>query len=315
MKHARRFSGDLFVLAAMAIFGSYPLFLRLCPQISPLAFLAAFQLVGMGGFFLLALRRGLPRLTRRDYVLLAALAVTALLNDLCYFFAFTMTSVANAAVAHQSVSIFLLILAPLLLRERTRREEWISLVVSLLGILVLYSDQLGAEGDWLHLAGISLGVLSGLFYALVIVLYRLILDPERGLTVRVANFWRHAMSSALLIPVLFVKEIVKIRSEDLVSLVGFGLLFAVVASGIHSYGIGKTRSLHVSILGKSEPVFAILYAAFILNELPTPQVVVGGTLIAGSSLWLALKQEAYKAGKKEKDDRPSVESRSISKGR
>lgn len=290
MKTNRTFSGDLLVLVAMAMFGSYPLFLRLCPQISPLVFLGAFQVVGAVSFFIVAKLQGMPRLTKRDYVLLAALAVTATLNDLCYFFALTTTTVANAAVAHQSVSVFLLIFAPLLLRERTRKEEWIALVVSLAGIVALFSNQLGGSGDKPHLLGIALGVLSGLFYALLIVLYRTIPNSNRGVTISVVNFWRYAMSSMLLLPFLSWMKLGELRGLDAIPLVGFGLAFAVIASGIHNYGISRTRSLHVSILGKSEPVFAILYAFLFLRESPPIQVVLGGTLIIGSSLWLALKK-------------------------
>lgn len=291
MKTIKTISGDISVLIAMAMFGSYSLFLRLYPQISPLAFLGAFQMVGMVSFFIIARLQGMPRLTKRDYLLLAALAVVATLNDLCYFFAFTTTSVANAAVAHQSVSIFLLILAPLLLRERTRKEEWVALLISLAGIAILYSNQLGVNGDRPHLTGITLGVISGLFYALLIVLYRTIPDANKGITISVVNFWRYAMSSVLLIPFLSLMKLGELRGLDAIPLIGFGLAFAVIASGIHNYGISKTRSLHVSILGKSEPIFAIVYALLILHELPTIQAVIGGTLIVGSSLWLTLKKE------------------------
>ncbi|OGH92843.1 MAG: hypothetical protein A2534_05195 [Candidatus Magasanikbacteria bacterium RIFOXYD2_FULL_39_9] len=292
MKTNRTISGDLLILIAMAMFGSLSLFLRILPHVSPLAFLGAFQVVGMVSFFILARAQGMPRLTKRDYLLLVALAVTATLNDLCYFFAFTMTSVANAAVAHQSVSIFLLILAPLLLRERTRKEEWVALIISLVGIVVLYSDQFGMSGDnRSSLIGISLAVISGLFYALIIVLYRIIPNPDRGITISVVNFWRHLISAVLLLPFLPLMNLGNLHVQDALPIVGFGLAFAFVASGIHNYGISKTRSLHVSILGKSEPVFAIAYAAMILHEMPTIRVLIGGALIVGSSLWLALKKE------------------------
>ena len=75
MKANRTLSGNLLVLIAMAMFGSYSLFLRLCPQISPLAFLGVFQVVGMVSFFIIARLQGMPRLTKRDYVLLVVLAV------------------------------------------------------------------------------------------------------------------------------------------------------------------------------------------------------------------------------------------------
>ena len=38
--------GDFYVIAALALFGTYPLFLRLWPDIPAAAFLFAFQVVG-----------------------------------------------------------------------------------------------------------------------------------------------------------------------------------------------------------------------------------------------------------------------------
>ncbi len=286
-------SGDLLVLIAISMFASYALFLRLCPQISPLAFLGAFQVIGAISFFIIARRQTTPNLVKRDYVLLSALAVTATLNDLCYFFAFTTTSVANAAVAHQSVSIFLLILAPLMLYEATHKEEWAALVVSLIGFGVLYSNHLGTSGNKSDFVGITLGVISGFFYALLIVLYRKTPNFERGITISVVNFWRYMISSILLIPFVPLMKLGELHVTDVGPLIGFGLFFAVVASGIHNYGISKTRSLHVSILGKSEPVFAIMYAALILHESPTMQGVIGGILIVGSGLWLVVKKMGH----------------------
>lgn len=283
----KTFLGDSLVLVAMAIFGSYALFLRLYPHIPPLVFLWAFQIIGMVCFFVIAKYQGMPRLTRRDYLLLFALAVVAILNDLCHFFALTITSVANAAVAHQSVSLFLLVLAPIFLGEKTRKAEWIALGVSLTGIAVLYSNQIGASTSKVHLLGITLGVASGLFLAFLIVLYRMIPDTSRGITISVVNFWRYAMSSVLLLPIVPLMKLGELQSRDIIPLAVFGIVFAVIASGIHNYGISKTRSLHVSILGKSEPVFAVVYAALFLEEHPPMQAVVGGILITGSSLWLA----------------------------
>lgn len=290
MKIVQTFSGDLLVLVAMAIFGSSPLFLRFCPQISPLAFVGASQLVGMASFFIIARYQGRLRLSKRVYMLIAALAVADVLNDLSYFFAFSMTSIANVEVAHQSVSIFLLLLAPFLLGEHTRKQEWIMLAISLVGIVVLYSNQFEASSNSQHLVGITLATASGLCYALIIIFYRLIPDPNQGVTVSAVNFWRYAMSSVLLLPVLPLMKLQRLQGHDLIQLVGFGLIFAVIATGIHTYGINKTRSLRASIIGKSEPVFAIAYAALILHEPPTAQAIIGGILIVGSSLWFTLRK-------------------------
>lgn len=281
--------GDVLVLLAMAMFASYALFLRLCPQIPPAVFLFAFQAVGALSFAIIAFRQGFPEMRGKGWFLLA-LAVVALANDLLYFSAFRATTVANAAVSHQMVSVFLLVLAPLLLGEKTRKNEWIAFVFSIIGIAVLYRNGITVSGKdfW----GITMGVGSGLFYALLVILYRYL--PQQGLSISVINFWRYLFSTVLLVPFAPMLKSYRFAPSDLIPLAGFGLLFAVIASGIHNTGISKTRSLHVSILGKSEPVFAVIYAYYILHETPATDAVIGGILIVGSSVWLTLREGGYK---------------------
>jgi drug/metabolite transporter (DMT)-like permease len=278
--------GDCLVLLAMALFGTYSLFLRLCPHIPTLVFLLAFQLVGgavLGIHECFTERQGV--IDKRGWLLLGALTLAAVGNDLCYFAAFRLTSVANAAVAHQTVSLFLLLLAPLLLGEKTTKSEWLALLVALLGIAILYSDHLGFNQQH-DLLGISLGVLSGLFYALLFVLYRHL--HRLGLSISTVNWWRYCFSAILLLPIVFSVEHWQPTSLDLLVLTYFGVLFAVIAAGLHIYAMSRTRAMHVSIIGKSEPVFATIYAFLFLSEIPSAQVVIGGILIVGSSIWLAL---------------------------
>ncbi len=289
MQRSQIFTGDILILIATAIFGSYPLFFRLYPGIHPLTFVFAFQIVGAIAFFTLGLRGGFPRLTRKDWTLLLGLALVAVANDALYFTAIKLTSVANAAVSHQSVSIFLIFLAPLLLKEKTQRDEWIALIFSLLGIAVLYRGSLDFN-SMQNLIGITAGVMSGLFLAFLIILYRVIPDKDRGLNIRIVNFWRYSMSAAILLPFAPLMGVTTLSMASIAPLVAFGLLFAVIAAGIDTFALNITRALHASILKKSEPVFAIIYAFFILNEYPTLEVMVGGALITGPGIWLAYRK-------------------------
>lgn len=284
----KNLSGDVLVFAAMLIFGSYALFLRLLPEIPVLAFLFVMQVVGAVGFFALGFLRGFQRPNRLETMLLFLLAAVALGNDYSYWLAFRFTTIANAAVAHQMVSAFLLVFAPIFLREKTRRSEWIALAFSLVGVVILYGNGFSAHASdgW----GVTLGLFSALCYALLIILYRRI--PAGGLSVVTVNVWRFGFSSFVLLPLLFLSGAFSaFTPRVLAPLALFGLLFAVIASGIHNYAISKTRALHVSIIGKSEPVIAALYAFWILGETPSAHTLLGGLLIIGSSVWLAFQKE------------------------
>lgn len=288
MKKINSFRGDTLILFAMLLFGGYSLFLRFFPEIPTITFLFTFQVVGATTFLVIALKHKQHKAARLHWKLLVALAVCATLNDLAYFLAFRLTTVANAAVAHQMVSVFLLFLAPIILKERTRNKEYWSLALSLVGIVVLYWDRSYFFGGSSDLVGITLGLISALFYALIIILYRHI--PTRGLSISTINFWRLMLSTLFLLPLMPTLGGFNISASSLIPLVAFGILFAFIASGIHNLGISMTRPLHSSILGKTEPVIAVIYAMLFLGEIPALNAVLGGILIVGSGLWLAFEK-------------------------
>lgn len=280
--------GDILIIIATALAATYPLFLRMFPDIPTLTFLLAFQVVGAIVFFGLAVRQGFPRLMRRDILLLIALALVAIGHDLAFFMAYRLTSVANVAVAHQSVSIFLLLLAPLFLKEKIHRDEIVALFFALLGIAILYCRGVGMHGSS-DVLGISLGLASGFLFACLFLLYHTLPNQKRGLTISVVNFWRYFISTLLLLPFAKLLGATDITADQIMPLVGFAILFAVIVSGIHHLGLHRARPLHSSILGKTEPVFVITFGFLFLHEVPTLQAVIGGILVAGSGLWLTLR--------------------------
>lgn len=280
--------GDSYVLLAMLIFGTYPLFLRFFPNISSITFLVAFQIVGALAFLLLQYKKGFPKVERTQIILLASLAFVALGNDLAYFLSFRLTTVANAALGHQMVSVFLVFLASIFLKEKVKQKEYLALIVALLGILVIYYPglQVNKKED---LIGISLSLLSAIFYAFLIIHYRLL---SKKLSITTINLFRYLISIILLLPFIFLYDGFKISTDQIPILTAFGILFAVIASGIHSFGMSQTRALHVSIIGKAEPVIASCYAYLFLHEVPSLEAIFGGSLIIGASFYLALSEDS-----------------------
>jgi drug/metabolite transporter (DMT)-like permease len=284
---ATKIRGDTLVLAATAVFGTYPLFFRTFGTVPTIAWMAAAQIVGALVLFRAIWRKPLP--DRVTTLLLLGMVASGLVNDGLMFSALRMTTVANAQVAHLSVSLFLLVLSPLLLGIGVRPKEWVALGVSLAGIAILYSDGT-VLGDARDMLGLTLGVLSGFFYALLIILY--VRLSRRGAAVRQVNSWRFLVGGVVITPIMLFADLGSITATDVLPLVAFGLVSAVIATGLHTLGMTRTRPLHASILGKTEPVFATVYALLFLNEGLTREVVLGGVLIIGSSVWLTVSRSS-----------------------
>lgn len=289
MPEEKSHRGDLLIFTGVLIFGAYGLFLRFFPEISALAFLFFLQVVGAAGFFFISIKRrvfGVPSV--RMFYLFVGLAAVAVLNDLFYYISFRTTTIANATLTHQMASFFLLFFAPRVLGEKTTSREWGSLMLAFAGIAIIYGGALSVSaGEGI---GIILGLASALFYALLIIIYRLL--HRGGISINLANFWRHAVSILILLP-FFLVDGGGIDTGDVVPLATFGLIFAVIGSGIHTYGISLSRALHSAIIGKSGPVIAAAYALLLLGEIPATTTIVGGALIIGAGAWLALYKHPH----------------------
>ena len=130
-----------------------------------------------------------------------------------------------------------------------------------------------------------------MFYALLIVLYRHL--PARGFSISFINMWRYTISSVVLLPFVLTSPGFALSYKNVLLVAAFGILFAGIATALHTFGISKTRALHAAIIGKSEPVIASIYALIFLQALPGIYTLFGGALIVGAGAWLALQKHPH----------------------
>lgn len=280
------------ISVAMLIFGFYAIFLKSNPQIHPVIFLFAFQVVGLITWGAKWIHEGRHMPKGKTWLLLFALAFVAVGNDLAYFAGFSFfPPVAPVALGHQMHSVFLVLLVPFIMKKNLTGNEWKAIVVAVVGLVVLFGNQIGIDAD---MRGIGLGVLSAFFLAFLFVLYPLLND--RGLDVTAVNTWRFLFSTAMLIPFVPFVGATTLTITDYGTLALFGILFAFVASGMHNYAMSDKRELppiHASIIGKSEPIIAIVYARMFFGsqEPITLAVILGAILIVGAGIWLAFQEK------------------------
>jgi drug/metabolite transporter (DMT)-like permease len=262
--------GFAFIILAMLIFGLNGIFIRYIP-LSSVAILLFFQIFGFAGLFLILLfRRKYFRAKLMKF--LFALAIVAVANDLFYFTAFRLTTISNTILTHYTAPIFVAILAPLLIKERLERNSIIALILSFIGLLLIVYPNLSVATS---LLGIMLGTLSGVFYALLIIIYKHLL---KSIHVYTMMFYRYLLSAVILSPVIFTEKI-ELTGATPVLLIAFGLLFPITAALMHAEGVKRVKAQHAGIMGYSEPVGGAIYAFLFFSEVPGVATLLGGALI------------------------------------
>jgi len=212
----------------------------------------------------------------KSILILLLVPASFLINSLLFYFAFTHTTIANAVLTHYTAPIFVALTAPLFLNEKTVKRTWFAIILSSVGLWLI----LGApdSGGWMAMgdgerSGIIAGTLSGLAYALIILLLKVITSRYPSLFI---VFAQSSIAALILLP--FALD-TPLTAQALPYVITMGIFHSTIAPLLYVQGFKSVRANEAAILGYLEPVGAVILALIFLNEIPGLQALAGGGLI------------------------------------
>ncbi len=217
---------------------------------------------------------------------LGALVVTGFalsFNWMLLFEAYTYTTVATATLCYYFAPTIVVLLSPLLFRERLNTKKLICAGLAVLG-MILVSGVLEQESAKTgQLRGVLFGLGAACFYAVVVILNKKItdIDPyERTIVELLA-------AAAAMIPYLLLTEDFSHLHLN-ARLLGFVLLVGVVYTGLvyalYFGSIEHLRAQSLAILSYLDPVVALLVSALVLGERLSVAGMIGAVLILGAAV-------------------------------
>lgn len=243
--------------------------------------LTAFQVAGFrSAVAALALLLLLPA-ARKGFgwdLLPAAFAYAGTL--VCFVLATKLTTSAAAIFLQSTAPIWILLLAPLLLREPIRLADLpaVGLAAVGLGLVFLGSRDPAATSPRPELGNLF-ALASGLFYALMMVtMRRLSRDAaagnDRSLAATVlGNGLAFAVTLPLALPVAAV------RPADVAAILYLGVIQIGLAYWLFSKGLKRLPALEVSLLVLLEPVLNPLWTWLAAGERPSALASLGGAVM------------------------------------
>lgn len=255
-----------------------------------LMFYSSVVAVVIQGGFLARSRRVLPG--GRGIFFLALLGFLSLLNTSTFFYAFKATSIANAILTHYIAPVFVALLAPVFLKEPFTKRAAFSIAVATAGLWVLLgmtpSGFLGAlKAPGSDALGIAAGAFSGLAYAFIIIVARLI---AQGMNPVLLSFSCNLLICLALAPFIKVFPL-----HALWSFILMGAVHSTLAPVLYFRGIGEVSANRAALLGYVEPIGAIAFGMVFFSEYPAALSIVGGAMILFSG-YLTVKAEKMPLG-------------------
>lgn len=188
-------------------------------------------------------------------------------------------SVALAVFLSYMAPIYVALVAPRLLKQRTEPIVVAALLLSVTGIVVMLAPGLLEPSLRLSAAGVLWGLLSGLLLAVFFLVAKNVSSDVEGSTMLISD---GAVTAALMLPFGLIQWLgtgVRFTLTDLWAVLGLAVFSTALGGTIFLQGMHYIRVQHTSIVGLLEPASAPLFALVFLGERPALWTLLGGALI------------------------------------
>ncbi|UFK96992.1 DMT family transporter [Kaistella faecalis] len=224
-----------------------------------------------------ALYKGKLGLKNRKLILPIAICGILFASDIAVWNISIQHSSATQATLLTNLSpIWVGVFSFVFLNYRPRKSFWLGTLIALMGMMVFVGVDTILE---LKLdTAFFLGVLSGLLYALYILVSKTVLEK-----VEVITFITYSMIFStvflFIVNIAFGEEFFWFSSQAWISLFVQGIVCQLIAWLLISYATQNMRATRVSLSLLSQAIFAALLAAVFIGEKITPVQMIGSIII------------------------------------
>jgi drug/metabolite transporter, DME family len=209
---------------------------------------------------------GLNKVTALASVLYAALL-------LLFVLATKETTAANAIFLQYTAPVYLLILEPLLYKEKFRSRDLITVTLCVIGMSLFFVGKLRPQ----DVTGNLMALASGFCFAC----YFLLLRHSKSRAVNRASSVIYGNLLVVLIAApVGLKALPRMSMHDALSVLYLGVVQIGLAYTLFTVAMARgVRSLDAGIIGYVEPVLNPIWVFLVLGEQPSGWALLGGSII------------------------------------
>lgn len=281
-------NGQAKIIAAMLIFGSLGIFVKNINLSS--SEIALFR-GAIGSIFLICasflIKQKLSfKAIKKNGILLTLSGAAIGFNWIFLFEAYRFTTISNATISYYFAPVFVMALAPMILKEKLTVGKVSSIIVAMIGLFLVVNNGAGsASGSYNHTVGILYGLSAAALYASVILMNKFI----KNLSGFETTLIQLMLASIVLAPYVYLQEgITDVTALNLQSIV-FVLILGIVHTGFAYYlyfsAIKELKGHSIAILSYIDPISAVIFAAIFFSESMSLLQMVGGVLVLGSTFF------------------------------
>ncbi len=186
------------------------------------------------------------------------------------------TTAANAIFLQYTSSVYVLILEPIIYKEKFRARDLITVAVCLGGMALFFVGQLRPQ----DITGNVFALTSGFCFALYFLLLR---HPHAREVNRASSVIYGNLLAVIMTAPWGVAALASITLHDALSATYLGVVQLGIAYTLFTFGMARgVRSLDAGIICYIEPVLNPVWVFLVLGERPSRWALLGGTIIIAS---------------------------------
>jgi drug/metabolite transporter (DMT)-like permease len=258
----------LAVAGAAVLWSSGGLFIKIAPM--PALAVACGRSIVAGLFYLVTLR---PNLRAARWSTAASYAGCIL----TFVTATRLTTAANAIFLQYTGPAYVLLLSPLLLDEPFRAIDGACVALSMAGMALFFVGKVEAG----QALGNVLGIVSGVFFALTVVLLRRDAKSGKGDALP-STALGNIIAAAVTLP-WAVRALPQMTSpRGLGVLLFLGVVQLGIAYWLFVKGVRRVPAAEASLISMLEPILNPVWVLLFFGERPGPWAIAGGAVVIAS---------------------------------
>lgn len=190
-----------------------------------------------------------------------------------------LTTSANAILLAYTAPVYVALLAPWLIKERTRKSDWAFIALTVGGMVLFFLDRLTPTGLWGNIIAIG----TGFSYAV----FTLCMRAQKESSPVESVVLGHLLTALCGLPFMFDAMP---GGQSWAGLIYLGILQQGVSLALYIWAIKRLGALEAILIMMLEPIFNPVWVAVGYGEIPGFWAIAGGTIVIGAVTLRGVRQ-------------------------
>ncbi|VEH38391.1 DMT family transporter [uncultured Fusobacterium sp.] len=204
------------------------------------------------------------------------------LNWIFLFQAYKYTTISNATLSYYFAPVFVMLLSPVILKEKLTAKKIFCVVCAMLGMICIVGNSNGGAEGRNDFLGIVYGLTAAAFYASVILMNKFL----KNLKSLETTYIQLILAAVVLMPYVFTVEgfnIFRIPASSIPYILILGMVHTGLAYLLYFSSLKELKGQTIAVLSYIDPISAVIISAIFLREKMGLLQIAGGILILGST--------------------------------